>query len=64
MQGVYGYLLATVNLEADQGAPADGTIRFEFHPVNPSDVPSAVRKKFTPELVDFCFNQNRRNPEP
>ena len=64
MQGVYGYLLATVNPEADQGAPADGTIRFEFHPVNPSDVPSAVRKKFTPELVDFCFNQNRRSPEP
>ena len=33
-------------------------------PGHPSDVPSAVRKNFTPELVDFCFNQNRRNPEP
>jgi hypothetical protein len=63
LQGVHGYMLATVNPEAENGGPADGTIRFEFHLINKSDLPEAVRKRFTPKLIDFCFDQNMRKPE-
>jgi hypothetical protein len=63
---VYGYLLATVNAG---GAP--GTIRFEFKRIpTREDIPADTLKKFSPDLVDFCFNENkdltppRPNPEP
>lgn len=63
MQGVYGYLLATVNPDDGNGHAAPGAIRFEFHLINRSDLPIKVRKKFSPGLIDFCFDQNMRQPE-
>jgi hypothetical protein len=62
IQGAYGYLLATVEPDAGDGHAADGTIRFEFQLINKSDVPGSVRRKFTPGLVDFCFDQNMLQP--
>ena len=58
IQHVYGYLLGIVNPRADEGSPADGTIRFEYKLLNKSDVPPAVEQRFSPNLVDFCFDQN------
>jgi hypothetical protein len=58
IQHAYGYLLGTVNPRASEGEAADGTIRFEFKLVNKSDVPAAVERRFSPALVDFCFDQN------
>jgi hypothetical protein len=56
MTNVYGYLLATVN-------PPDspvGTIRFKYYQVQKSGVPRAVLDKFTPGLVNWCFEENRK----
>jgi len=47
---VYGYLLATVK--------PNGEIRFDFHEIKQSDVPSAVVNRFTPDLVQWCFEKN------
>jgi hypothetical protein len=47
---VYGYLLGTVN--------ADGEIRFEFRRVNEADIPIAVKSRYTPEFVHWCFADN------
>ena len=58
IQHVYGYLLGTVNPRADEGEATDGTIRFEYKLLNKSDVPPAVERRFSPALVDFCFDQN------
>jgi hypothetical protein len=58
IQRAYGYLLGTVNPRAWEGETADGTIRFEFKLLNKSDVPREVEQRFSPELVDFCFDQN------
>ena len=58
IQHVYGYLLGIVNPRADEGSPADGSIRFEYKLLNKSDVPPAVEQRFSPNLVDFCFDQN------
>ena len=55
LQGVYGYVVATVNPGA-----ADGTITFEFKMLNKSDVPAAVARKFSRKLIDFCFDENMR----
>jgi len=58
IQHVYGYLLGTVNPRANEGQAADGRIWLEFKLLNKSDVPAAVEQRFSPELVDFCFDQN------
>lgn len=47
---IYGYLLATVH--------ADSSIDFQFQEIKAADIPSAITKRYTPELVDFCFNKN------
>jgi hypothetical protein len=47
---VYGYLLGTVH--------ADGAIDFEFEEIKVGDIPAAITKRYTPELIDFCFNKN------
>ncbi|HWF02459.1 MAG TPA: hypothetical protein VHA06_02160 [Candidatus Angelobacter sp.] len=47
---VYGYLLGTVH--------ADGAIDFEFEEIKVGDIPAAIIKRYTPELIDFCFNKN------
>ena len=61
IQHVYGYLLATVNPRAGEGESADGSIRFEFKLLNKSDVPPQIEQRFSPALVDFCFDQNVSN---
>jgi len=61
-QGVYGYLIATVNPDTENGREPDGSIRFEFHLINRSDLPEAVRTKFSRRLIDFCFDQNMQRP--
>jgi hypothetical protein len=48
---VYGYLAATVD--------AEGKIRFEFREISRADIAPAIVKRFTPELVDQCFQANR-----
>ena len=58
IQHVYGYLLGIVNPRANEGEAADGAIRFEYKLLNKSDVPPAVEQRFSPALVDFCFDQN------
>jgi len=63
VQGMYGYLLATVHPQSGNSSPADNSIRFEFYTVNRSDVPAAVWDKFSSKTVDFCFDQNMKGPE-
>jgi len=46
----YGSLLATVG--------TDGSISFEFKPVNETDVPAAVVSKYTKDFVHYCFAEN------
>jgi Calcineurin-like phosphoesterase len=58
IQHAYGYLLGTVNPRAWEGERPDGTIRFEFKLLNKSDVPHEVEQRFSPALVDFCFDGN------
>jgi hypothetical protein len=53
---VYGYLLATVQ--------PDGQIRFTFEKLAPSDIPAAVTQRFTPDFVDWCFEQNSQTAAP
>jgi hypothetical protein len=48
---VYGWLAATV-------AP-DGTIRFDFRPIEPKDVPADVLARYGDALVRDCFEGNR-----
>jgi hypothetical protein len=50
MTKVYGYLLGTV-------MPND-EIRFDFHEIKQSDVPSAVVARFKPDFVQWCFEKN------
>ena len=47
---VYGFLLGTVH--------SDGTIDFKFEEIKDGDTPAAVRKRYTPEFVNFCFDKN------
>jgi hypothetical protein len=52
---VYGYLLATVNAG---GQP--GVIQFAFKEIAGTDgIPADVRNRFSPDLVNFCFDQNK-----
>jgi len=48
---VYGYTLATV--------AADGTVSFQFKPVDESQVPGPVVDLFGSEQVHWCFAQNK-----
>lgn len=51
MTGIYGYLLGTVQ--------SNGEIKFEFRELKESDVTTEARTKFGPELMNYCFNENR-----
>ena len=51
---VYGYMLATVN---PKGQPT-GSIKFDFHELKETDVPTDVNTKFGTELVHWCFEKN------
>jgi hypothetical protein len=53
---VYAYLLGTVS--------PDGTVHFEVQEVHPSDVPASVVKEFTPDQVQWCFEQNKSDYRP
>jgi Calcineurin-like phosphoesterase len=57
---VYGYVLGTVNPPGS----GPGSISFEFYQVKESDVPRAVVDKFTPELIHWCFEENRSGGGP
>jgi len=46
----YGYVLGTVR--------PDGAIDFVFHEIKRGDIPDVVVRRFTPEFVDYCFEQN------
>jgi hypothetical protein len=46
----YGYLLGTVH--------PDGKVDFAFHEVRRGDIPAFVNQEYTPQFVDYCFNQN------
>jgi len=37
---------------------ADGSIDFKFEEIKLPDIPATISKRYTPELVDFCFNKN------
>jgi len=52
---VYGFLLGTV-------AP-DGAVTVDFQRVTQADVPAAVLKRYKPEFVTWCFDQNREAGE-
>jgi hypothetical protein len=54
---VYGYLLATVNPEADRQNP----IHFEFREVTQAAVPADLVQRFGAELVDRCYQENAQN---
>lgn len=47
---VYGYLLATVH--------PDGTIDFAFQEIQRGDIQESTNQQYTPQFVDYCFNQN------
>ncbi len=47
---VYGFLLGTVS--------ATGEIRFDFKLLTERDVPAAVGARYTPQFVNWCFDQN------
>jgi len=53
---VYGYLLATVS--------SDGTIIFEFKPIQRSDLPARVTQEFPAKVVDYCFTSNDSTSQP
>ncbi|HET7215255.1 MAG TPA: metallophosphoesterase [Terriglobia bacterium] len=57
---VYGYLLGTVN---PPGGP-EGVITFKYYEVKRANVPASVVDKFTPELVNWCFEENRKGGSP
>jgi len=50
MTKVYGYLVGTVM--------PNGEIRFDFHEIKQSDVPSGVVDRFKPDFVQWCFEKN------
>jgi Calcineurin-like phosphoesterase len=60
MTNVYGYLLGTVNPPGTR----EGTISFKYYQVKKSDVPRTVVGKFTPELVNWCFEENHKGGGP
>ncbi|MGZ4789352.1 MAG: hypothetical protein ACXVZX_12600 [Terriglobales bacterium] len=52
MTGVYGYMLGTVK--------PNGEIEFNFREVKQADVPEDEIQKFGPELINYCFNENKQ----
>src|ERR1044071_1131962 len=53
---IYGLLLGTVH--------RNGEIDFRFHKVNKADTSAEVIERYTPELVNFCFDRNTAFAEP
>jgi len=53
MTDVYGYLLGTV--------ANDGTIRFSFQEVRESDIPQAVRERYSNAMIPWCFAHNTQS---
>jgi hypothetical protein len=53
---VYAYLLGSV--------AADGSITFQVREVKQSDVPASVVQEYSPELVKWCFEQNKSDYTP
>jgi hypothetical protein len=51
LTGVYGYLLGTV-------AP-NGDVKFDFREVKDSDATPEMRAKHGPELMTYCFAENK-----
>lgn len=47
---VYGYLLGTVH--------PDGKVDFTFKQIQRQDIQDSINQRYTPEFVDYCFNQN------
>lgn len=47
---VYGFLLGTVQ--------PDGEIHFAYQKLDETEVPAAVKERYTPEFVDWCFQEN------
>lgn len=47
---VYGYLLGSVH--------HDGKIDFAFQEIQRGDIPESINQQYTPQFVDYCFNQN------
>lgn len=62
LQGVYGYMVATVQAGAAGGGDSEGPIHFEFKLLNRSDVPASAARKFSRKVIDFCFDENMRKP--
>ncbi len=48
----YGYLVGQVS--------PDGEIQFSFQHVAEAGIPDAVKQRYTPEFVRWCFAENRR----
>jgi hypothetical protein len=53
---VYGYLLGTVQ--------PSGKIDFKFQETVEADIPSEVKKQYSPALISWRFAKNSRNREP
>jgi Calcineurin-like phosphoesterase len=47
---VYGYLLGSVH--------QDGKIDFVFQEIQRGDIPESINQQYTPQFVDYCFNEN------
>ncbi len=60
MTNIYGYLVGMVNPPGS----SEGTISFKYYQVKKSDVPPAVVDKFTPDLVNWCFEENHKGGKP
>ncbi len=56
MTNVYGFLAGTVD--------SDGRIRFDFQPLNESDIPEAITARYTADFVHWCFDKNSQVPAP
>jgi hypothetical protein len=48
---VYGYLLGTVS--------PDGSVRFDFKEISEDHLTPEVSRRYSKELIHFCFAQNR-----
>lgn len=53
---VYGYLLGTVH--------PDGNVDFAFRQIKRTDIPQSVRARYTPDVIDECFNGNSETQHP
>jgi hypothetical protein len=49
---IYGYMAATVH--------ADGTIDFEYHKLEETDVPQAIVDRYKQEFVHWCWAENKQ----